>query len=196
MLVMRLWIEIPMFGGMILVEWDSLKFSCFGFSYSNLHFRIYEVFCNSHSLLYNIVAGLEHAKKCVMEMVIWPLLRPDIFRGCRSPGKGLLLFGPPVSAWSSCLWEIKMLSVYNFFITICIQGTGKTMIGKAIAGEAKATFFYISASSLTSKWVSVIYLAFVANLQLFNDWLVWFPRKSIVMFGTVLACNLRWKDTL
>jgi SpoVK/Ycf46/Vps4 family AAA+-type ATPase len=27
------------------------------------------------------------------------------------------------------------------------------MIGKAIAGEAKATFFYISASSLTSKWI-------------------------------------------
>ncbi|KAK9225495.1 hypothetical protein WN943_010537 [Citrus x changshan-huyou] len=73
------------------------------------------------------IAGLEHAKKCVMEMVIWPLLRPDIFKGCRSPGKGLLLFGPP--------------------------GTGKTMIGKAIAGEAKATFFSISASSLTSKWI-------------------------------------------
>ncbi|KAJ4766120.1 P-loop containing nucleoside triphosphate hydrolases superfamily protein [Rhynchospora pubera] len=73
------------------------------------------------------IAGLEHAKKCVMEMAIYPLLRPDIFRGCRSPGRGLLLFGPP--------------------------GTGKTMIGKAIAGEAKATFFYISASSLTSKWI-------------------------------------------
>ncbi|KAM7509250.1 hypothetical protein LguiA_019703 [Lonicera macranthoides] len=73
------------------------------------------------------IAGLEHAKKCVTEMVIWPLLRPDIFKGCRSPGRGLLLFGPP--------------------------GTGKTMIGKAIAGEAKATFFYISASSLTSKWI-------------------------------------------
>ncbi|XP_020587592.1 fidgetin-like protein 1 [Phalaenopsis equestris] len=73
------------------------------------------------------IAGLDHAKECVTEMVIWPLLRPDIFRGCRSPGRGLLLFGPP--------------------------GTGKTMIGKAIAGEAKATFFYISASSLTSKWI-------------------------------------------
>lgn len=44
----------------------------------------------------SFVAGLEHAKKCVMEMVIYPLIRPDIFRGCRSPGKGLLLFGPPV----------------------------------------------------------------------------------------------------
>ncbi|KAL8109023.1 ATPase family AAA domain-containing protein FIGL1 [Apium graveolens] len=73
------------------------------------------------------IAGLDHAKTCVTEMVIWPLLRPDIFKGCRSPGRGLLLFGPP--------------------------GTGKTMIGKAIAGEAKATFFYISASSLTSKWI-------------------------------------------
>ncbi|XP_047311564.1 ATPase family AAA domain-containing protein FIGL1 [Impatiens glandulifera] len=73
------------------------------------------------------IAGLEHAKKCVTEMVIWPLLRPDIFKGCRTPGRGLLLFGPP--------------------------GTGKTLIGKAIAGEAKATFFYISASSLTSKWI-------------------------------------------
>jgi SpoVK/Ycf46/Vps4 family AAA+-type ATPase len=44
-----------------------------------------------------LTAGLEHAKKCVTEMVIWPLLRPDIFQGCRAPGRGLLLFGPPVS---------------------------------------------------------------------------------------------------
>ncbi|CAM6128927.1 unnamed protein product [Calypogeia fissa] len=73
------------------------------------------------------IAGLEHAKKCVTEMVIWPLLRPDIFQGCRAPAKGLLLFGPP--------------------------GTGKTMIGKAIAGEARATFFSISASSVMSKWM-------------------------------------------
>ncbi|KAJ9540522.1 hypothetical protein OSB04_027028 [Centaurea solstitialis] len=73
------------------------------------------------------IAGLQYAKKCVTEMVVWPLLRPDIFKGCRSPGRGLLLFGPP--------------------------GTGKTMIGKAIAGEARATFFYISASSVLGKWM-------------------------------------------
>ncbi|RLM98967.1 fidgetin-like protein 1 [Panicum miliaceum] len=88
-----------------------------------------EIMDRDPNVRWNDIAGLEHAKKCVTEMVIWPLLRPDIFRGCRSPGRGLLLFGPP--------------------------GTGKTMIGKAIAGEAKATFFYISASSLTSKWVSM-----------------------------------------
>ncbi|KAI3885269.1 hypothetical protein MKW98_002661 [Papaver atlanticum] len=86
-----------------------------------------EIMDQDPNVRWDDIAGLEHAKKCVTEMVIWPLLRPDIFKGCRSPGRGLLLFGPP--------------------------GTGKTMIGKAIAGEAKATFFYISASSLTSKWI-------------------------------------------
>ncbi|KAL3691251.1 hypothetical protein R1sor_004902 [Riccia sorocarpa] len=86
-----------------------------------------EIMDQDPNVRWDDIAGLEHAKKCVTEMVIWPLIRPDLFQGCRSPGKGLLLFGPP--------------------------GTGKTMIGKAIAGEAKATFFSISASSLTSKWI-------------------------------------------
>ncbi|CAI9111576.1 OLC1v1011833C1 [Oldenlandia corymbosa var. corymbosa] len=90
-----------------------------------------EIMDRDPNVRWDDIAGLEHAKKCVTEMVIWPLLRPDIFKGCRSPGRGLLLFGPP--------------------------GTGKTMIGKAIAGEAKATFFYISASSLTSKWVCLFF---------------------------------------
>ncbi|KAJ1397031.1 Vps4 oligomerization, C-terminal [Sesbania bispinosa] len=74
-----------------------------------------EIMDKDPNVRWDDIAGLEHAKKCVTEMVIWPLLRPDIFKGCHSPGRGLLLFGPP--------------------------GTGKTMIGKAIAGEAKATSF-------------------------------------------------------
>mmetsp|Transcript_29334 Transcript_29334/g.51489 ORF Transcript_29334/g.51489 Transcript_29334/m.51489 type:complete len:291 (-) Transcript_29334:70-942(-) len=72
------------------------------------------------------IAGLQFAKKCVQEIVVWPMLRPDLFKGLRGPPKGLLLFGPP--------------------------GTGKTLIGKAIASESNAKFFAISASSLTSKW--------------------------------------------
>ncbi|RHN50629.1 putative microtubule-severing ATPase [Medicago truncatula] len=85
-----------------------------------------EIMIKNPNVHWDDIAGLAHAKKCVNEMAIYPLRRPDLFMGCRSPGKGLLLFGPP--------------------------GTGKTMIGKAIAGEAKAAFFYISASSLSSKW--------------------------------------------
>ncbi|WRX12017.1 ATPase [Theobroma cacao] len=73
------------------------------------------------------IAGLEHAKNCVHETVLWLILNPKIFQGVRSVRKGVLLFGPP--------------------------GTGKTMIGKAIAGEMKATFFNISTVSLASKWL-------------------------------------------
>jgi len=36
------------------------------------------------------------------------------------------------------------------------QGTGKTMIGKAIASQSGARFFNISASSLTSKWIGEV----------------------------------------
>ncbi|XP_059828442.1 fidgetin-like protein 1 [Hypanus sabinus] len=73
------------------------------------------------------IAGLDFAKATIKEIVVWPMLRPDIFTGLRGPPKGILLFGPP--------------------------GTGKTLIGKCIACQSGATFFSISASSLTSKWV-------------------------------------------
>jgi len=73
------------------------------------------------------IAGLDHAKNTVHEMIIMPMRRPDMFTGLREAPRGLLLFGPP--------------------------GTGKTLIAKAIAHESGATFFSISSSSLTSKWI-------------------------------------------
>lgn len=73
------------------------------------------------------IAGLQYAKATIREAVVWPMLRPDIFTGLRRPPRGILLFGPP--------------------------GTGKTLIGKCIAAQSQSTFFSISASSLTSKWI-------------------------------------------
>ena len=73
------------------------------------------------------VVGLEGAKNSLKEAVVYPFLRPDLFKGLREPTRGMLLFGPP--------------------------GTGKTMLARAVATESKSTFFSISSSSLTSKYL-------------------------------------------
>lgn len=73
------------------------------------------------------VAGLTAAKQTIYEAVVLPFLCPDLFTGLRIVTKGILLFGPP--------------------------GTGKTLIGKCIASQVNATFFSVSASTLTSKWM-------------------------------------------
>lgn len=86
-----------------------------------------EIMDHGPQVSWDDIAGLDFAKSIIKEIVVWPMLRPDIFTGLRGPPRGILLFGPP--------------------------GTGKTLIGKCIACQSGATFFSISASSLTSKWV-------------------------------------------
>ncbi|KAL8658252.1 MAG: hypothetical protein Q9226_001134 [Calogaya cf. arnoldii] len=86
-----------------------------------------EIVVSGDEVHWDDVAGLDVAKKALKEAVVYPFLRPDLFLGLREPARGMLLFGPP--------------------------GTGKTMLARAVATESQSTFFAISASSLTSKWL-------------------------------------------
>jgi SpoVK/Ycf46/Vps4 family AAA+-type ATPase len=62
-----------------------------------------EIMGNVETVTWDDIAGLSHAKKTIKEIVVFPMLRPDIFCGLRAPPKGLLLFGPPGTGIYVCL---------------------------------------------------------------------------------------------
>ncbi|KAJ1529975.1 hypothetical protein ONE63_006703 [Megalurothrips usitatus] len=72
------------------------------------------------------IGGLSDVKRKIQETIMWPLLKPDIFKLVKRP-RGILLFGPP--------------------------GTGKTMLAKCIASQSGSNFMSVSASAVTSMWV-------------------------------------------
>ncbi|XP_043220525.1 vacuolar protein sorting-associated protein 4-like isoform X1 [Amphibalanus amphitrite] len=78
-------------------------------------------------LRFSDVAGLEEAKASLAEAVIMPVQFPHLFTGGRRPWTRVLLYGPP--------------------------GTGKSRLAAAVAGEAGAELFPVSAADLLSSYV-------------------------------------------
>ncbi|PWA53271.1 P-loop containing nucleoside triphosphate hydrolases superfamily protein [Artemisia annua] len=82
---------------------------------------------NEIGVTFSDIGALDEIKETLQELVMLPLKRPDLFNGgLLKPCRGILLFGPP--------------------------GTGKTMLAKAIANDAGASFINVSMSTITSKW--------------------------------------------
>jgi proteasome regulatory subunit len=82
----------------------------------------------SPDICYDQIGGLADQIKEVREAVEYPLTKPEIFQRIGvEPPKGILLYGAP--------------------------GTGKTLIAKAVAHEAKATFIRMSGSELVHKFI-------------------------------------------
>jgi proteasome regulatory subunit len=82
----------------------------------------------SPAICYDQIGGLADQVKEVREAVEYPLTKPEIFKRIGvEPPKGILLYGAP--------------------------GTGKTLIAKAVAHEAHATFIRMSGSELVHKFI-------------------------------------------
>ena len=87
-----------------------------------------EIYVEIPDASWESVGGLTEIKDRLKESVEWPLTKPELFEhfGIKPP-RGIVLFGAP--------------------------GTGKTLLAKAIANEAKANFISIKGPELISKWV-------------------------------------------
>ncbi|WP_406656612.1 proteasome-activating nucleotidase [Methanolobus sp. ZRKC2] len=83
---------------------------------------------NSPGVDYDMIGGLDDVLKEVIESVELPLTEPELFEKIGiEPPTGVLLYGAP--------------------------GTGKTLIAKAVASRAQATFIRMSGSDLIQKFV-------------------------------------------
>ena len=71
------------------------------------------------------IAGLDEAKRAIIESIVYPSKRPDLFP--LGWPRGILLFGPP--------------------------GCGKTLLAAAVATELDAAFYCVDAASIMSKWL-------------------------------------------
>lgn len=77
------------------------------------------------SITWEDIIGLDHIKKLIIQSIVYPIRRPDLFP--LGWPRAILLFGPP--------------------------GCGKTSLAAAISNEIEAEFYPIDASMILSKWL-------------------------------------------
>ncbi len=89
---------------------------------------IREIFVEIPEVHWDDIGGLEEVKTRLQQIVEWPILYRALYKEMNCPPpRGILLTGPP--------------------------GTGKTMLGKALATETQRNFIAIKGPELLSKWV-------------------------------------------
>jgi SpoVK/Ycf46/Vps4 family AAA+-type ATPase len=93
------------------------------------------ILADNNKIQWDDIAGLDHAKQSIKEMVIWPMKRPDLFTGIRRSSNGILLFGPP--------------------------GTGKTMVSSMF----DATFYNVCRSVNVLPQPQVVHSSMSARQQ-------------------------------
>uniref|UniRef100_A0ABM5GL25 ATPase family AAA domain-containing protein 2B isoform X2 n=1 Tax=Pogona vitticeps TaxID=103695 RepID=A0ABM5GL25_9SAUR len=112
------------------------------------------------SVRFDSIGGLSHHIHALKEMVIFPLLYPEIFEKFKiQPPRGCLFYGPP--------------------------GTGKTLVARALAnectqGERKVAFFMRKGADCLSKWVGES----ERQLRLLFDQ-AYLMRPSIIFFDEI-----------
>ncbi|XP_064412420.1 ATPase family AAA domain-containing protein 2B [Latimeria chalumnae] len=112
------------------------------------------------SVRFDSVGGLSHHIHALKEMVVFPLLYPEVFEKFKiQPPRGCLFYGPP--------------------------GTGKTLVARALAnecsqGDRKVSFFMRKGADCLSKWVGES----ERQLRLLFDQ-AYLMRPSIIFFDEI-----------